>query len=77
MNKKYEVHSWSVFGGWENVWTHTDENGVTAPATYPTKQSAQAEIDELFETVAEQIANGEREPDHGYHLDEFKIMEVK
>ena len=46
------------------------------PLTYDTEAEAQAELDDYMAEIDEQIATGEREPDHGYSLGEFRIAKV-
>lgn len=70
--KKYEVQTWSACDGWENVWTVDGK-----PSIFDSAEEAQAEIDEVLETVEEQIRNGEREPEHCYDRDDYRIKEVQ
>jgi len=61
MTGKYEVHTWTLCEGWVNCWMVTEEKGNERPDTYPTIEAAQAEIDELFEDIENQIKSGERD----------------
>tara|TARA_B100000780_G_scaffold214702_1_gene154160 strand:+ start:1657 stop:1890 length:234 start_codon:yes stop_codon:yes gene_type:complete len=63
--------------GWDQ-WSHIeDENGDRLPDLYDTQEAAQAEIDDFFGDIEDQIRSGERQPDEGYDRDGFRIVEVK
>ncbi len=75
MSGIYEVHTWTLCGGWGNCWIVTDENGCEQPDTYPTIEAAQAEIDELFEDIKNEITYGERSPDDAFDREEYRIYD--
>ena len=58
-----------------NCWMVTDEKGNEQPDTYPTIEAAQAEIDELFEDIENQIKSGERSPDDGFDREDYRIYD--
>lgn len=63
--------------GWDQ-WGHTeDEDGDRLPDLYDTKEAAQAEIDDFFGDIEDQIRSGARQPDEGYDRDGFRIVEVR
>jgi hypothetical protein len=71
--KRYAVLHYTLCDGWVNF-TH-DENGK--PVTYATREEAQADVDEFMADIAQQIKDGERDPEDGYSSDEFEIGEVE
>lgn len=75
MTGKYEVHIWTLCEGWVNCWMVTDEKGNEQPDTYPTIEAAQAEIDELFEDIENEITSGERSPDDGFDREDYRIYD--
>lgn len=72
-----EVHTWTLCEGWVNCWIVTDEAGNEQPDSYPTIEAAQAEIDEVFEEIENQIKSGERSPDEGFDRDDYRIYDTK
>jgi len=76
MKNRYEIHTWTLCQGWINCWTVTDENGHEVPDSYDTIKDAQAEIDELFDEIDQQIKSGEREPDEGYNREDYRIYDT-
>jgi hypothetical protein len=54
-------HGWDVFG-----YDYDDETGNETPATYPTREAAQAALIEFFDVIG-----------GDYAPDDFRIMEVK
>jgi hypothetical protein len=65
---RFEVATYSLCGGWENVWTVTGGDDVERPMTFETREAAQAELDQhLAET---KLADMDHSPD------EFMIREV-
>ena len=73
----FEIQHYTLVNGWINTTTTENDKGEIIPVTYATVAEAQTELDEFMSEIDEQIATGEREPDHGYSLDEFRIAEVK
>lgn len=71
----YEVQTRTLCDGWVNTW-HIEENGVFSPETFPTREAAQAALDEFFAEIAEEIEVGQRAPNEGYGEDEFRIVKV-
>jgi hypothetical protein len=54
----YEVQTYTLFYGWLNIWTYDDPQGVTRIETFPTKDAAQAALDENLEELAEEYEAG-------------------
>ncbi len=77
MTNIYEVHTWTLCEGWVNGWTVTNEKGKEQPDTYPTIEAAQAEIDELFEDIKNEITSGERSPDDDYDREDYRIYDTE
>jgi len=73
MTNKYEVHTWTLCEGWVNCLIITDETGNEQPASYPTIEAAQAEVDEIFEEIENEIKFGERSSDEGFDRDDYRI----
>ena len=45
--------------------------------TYPTIEAAQAEINEYFEDMADEIKDGPRKPDEAYDREDYKIYDTE
>jgi hypothetical protein len=73
---KYEIQHSTFVDGWVNTSTTEDANGNEIPLVFDSREEAQEEIDSDLAYIAEQIASGEREADHGYDPDEFRVREV-
>ena len=76
MKNRFEVHTWTLCEGWVNCWTVTDEHGNEQPDSYQTIETAQAEIDELFDDIKSEIESGERAPDEDFERDDYRIFDV-
>jgi hypothetical protein len=53
-----------------------NEQGEEVPLVFNTRAEAQAELDDFMSTIEGQIESGEREPDHGYDQNDWRIREV-
>ena len=73
---KYEIQHSTFVDGWVNTSTTEDADGNEIPLVFDSRAEAQAEIDDLMGEIADQIESGEREADHGYDPDEFRVREV-
>ena len=73
---KYEIQHSTFVDGWVNTSTTEDADGNEIPLVFDSRAEAQEEIDSDLAYIAEQIASGEREADHGYDPDEFRVREV-
>lgn len=62
----YEVHHFTLCDGLINCWKTIDASGAQTPEQYETRAEAEAAIDEFLADIANDIAAGECEPDHGY-----------
>ena len=67
---KYEVQQYTLCDGWINTWS-IEENGVSTPEVFDSKAEAQAEIDAFLQEIAEEIEQGERDPENGYDAEDF------
>ena len=74
--KKYEIQNWTFVDGWVNTSTEENEQGEEVPLVFNTRAEAQAELDDFMSTIEGQIESGEREPDHGYDQNDWRIREV-
>jgi len=72
----YEIQHSTFVDGWINASTTEDADGNEIPLVFATQADAQAELDSDLAHIDDQIASGEREPDHGYDPSEFRIREV-
>ena len=72
----FEVQHYTFVDGWINTSTTEDADGNEIPLVFDTHAEAQAEIDEYMGVIDDQIKSGEREADHGYDVDEFRVVEI-
>mgnify|MGYP000607370355 CR=1 FL=1 len=73
---KYEVQQHTLCDGWTNTWS-IEEGDITTPEVFDTEAAAQAALDEFFREIAEEIEDGERDPDNGYDVEDFRVVPVK
>ena len=71
----WEVQHHTLCQGWVNCWSE-EVDGVSRPLTYPSEAAARDALEEFLREIAEEIAYGERDPDHGYDVEEFRVVEV-
>ena len=45
----YEIQEWCLCGGWTNTWSWEDDNGISVPTTYETKEEAEIALIDFFE----------------------------
>ena len=76
MRKQWELQNWTFVDGWINTSTEENEKGEEVPLVFNTRAEAQTELDEFMGEIADQIESGEREPDHGYDRNDWRIREV-
>lgn len=70
---KYEVQHYTLCQGWVNSWS-VSENGTDIPHIFDTKAEAQAELNDFFTDIADEIKSGERAENEGYDQEEFRIV---
>jgi hypothetical protein len=70
----YEVQENCLFGGWTNTWSYEDDNGVTIPTIFNTREDAQAELDYFLKDCKEAKKMGHM-PDVPKRKN-FKIIEI-
>ena len=73
----YEIQHSTFVDGWVNTSTTEDADGNEIPLVFATQTDAQSELSDYMGEITDQIASGERESDHGYDPDDFRIREVK
>ena len=76
MRKQWELQNWTFVDGWVNTSTIVNEQGEEVPLVFNTRAEAQTELDDFMGEIADQIESGEREPDHGYDRNDWRIREV-
>ena len=76
MRKQWELQNWTFVDDWVNTSTTENEQGEEVPLVFNTRAEAQAELDDFMSTIEGQIESGEREPDHGYDQNDWRIREV-
>lgn len=69
----FEVHTYTICQGWTNCWT-IDQG---TPETFDTAEEAQAEIDDLINTVQHEIDIGVREEEEAYDPEDYRIFDIK
>ena len=74
---KYEIQHSTFVDGWVNTSTTEDADGNEIPLVFATQTDAQSELSDYMGEINNQIASGERESDHGYDPDDFRIRKVK
>ncbi len=72
----YEVQHFTLCDGWINTWAVLNEDGSSEPETFETIEAAEAAIAEFLADIQAEIDAGQREPDAGYSLDEFRIVKA-
>ena len=70
----YEVQENCLFGGWTNTWSYEDDNGVTIPTIFDTREDAEAELDWFFQEMQEAFESGNM-PDVPDRND-FRIVKI-
>ena len=73
----YEIQHNTWVDGWVNTSTTEDADGNEIPLVFATQTDAQSELSDYMGEINNQIASGERESDHGYDPDDFRIRKVK
>ena len=67
----FEVQTYTLCQGWINCWMVDDEKQI-----FETYEAAQDELDEFMADIQHQIDTGERAPDEGYDLEDYRIVEI-
>jgi hypothetical protein len=70
----YEVQENCLFGGWTNTWSYEDDNGVTIPTIFDTKEEAEMALDYFFDDCQTAVDDGHM-PDIPDRYD-FRIVEI-
>lgn len=66
---KYEIQTWSIFGGWQNSWLLDDRL-----QTFDTYIEAHAELKDFIDESERLAAQGEL--DDAFSWDDYRIAEV-
>ena len=69
----YEIQQYAIGRGWSNQWFYDEGDGVIRAETFPTRDDAQAALDEFFTDVAEDIEAGHCP---SCSSDEFRVRQV-
>lgn len=72
----YEVQTFTLCDGWTNTWTFTDKDGKEHSESFDTEEAAIAALAEFLAEIQEEIFLGQREPDEGYSLHDFRIVKT-
>ena len=72
----YEIQHSTFADGWVNTSITEDADGNEIPLVFATQTDAQTELDDYMGEINNQIASGEREANHGYNPDDFRIREA-
>ncbi len=70
----YEVQHMTLCDGWVNCWLVGEGEGI--PQTFDTIIDAQAELDEMFQDIEDEIKSGARGADEGYSRVEYRIVPI-
>jgi hypothetical protein len=69
----YEIQTLTFAEGWVNTWTHEDSKGDMQPETFPTREAAQAALNEYLHDLADDVALGNISD---YDPEEFRVHPV-
>lgn len=61
---------------WETAGT-VEEEGVERPNSYHSFAEAVEDVYDLFDEVNRQIQEGSRDPEHGYHPSDYRILDTQ
>ncbi len=70
---KYEVQHYTLCDGWTNTWT-IYENEIEKPHVFDSAEEAQAELDEFFQDIENEIQAGERKFSESYNREDFLVV---
>ena len=73
---KYEVQTFMAYD-WENIWHIHNPDGTSELETFDSFTEAWDAVLEFLDEIKEEIALGQREPDEGYSIDEFRVWPVE
>ena len=73
---KYEIQTYCICGGWQNVWHVIEADGKERPETFETEQEAIAALTEFLEDIQNKTSDGMCDADEGYALEEFRIVKI-
>ena len=68
---KYEVQQYTFCQGWINTWSIDEE-----PEIFSTYEEARIELMKFMDEIQDQIQTGEREPDNGFCIEDFRIVKI-
>ena len=73
----YEVQHCTISDGWINTWSICHDDGRSEPQTFDSFEEAEAAIEEFFSDLDDAVADGERDADHGYARDTFRVVQIE
>lgn len=74
---RWEVQTYTLFGGWGNCWSESDSDGKNeGPQTFPTRKAAQAAINEYVAGVRQAIKAGNMDKQSMPDTAELRIVKV-
>ena len=72
----YEIQTFTLCDGWINTWLIIEEDNTETLETFATEAEARQALDEFLNEIQEEIDAGQRLPDEGYSLDDFRIVPI-
>jgi hypothetical protein len=72
---KYEIQHYTLCQGWVNTWTITNEDGLSEPEYFETKEQAISALADFLDEENREYLNGNVESPYDIH--EFRIEEIK
>ena len=72
----WEVQHFTFCDSWINCWSVEEEGADAVPQTFSTRKDAEKELAYFLREIAEEIEDGERDPDMGYDPEEYRIVQV-
>lgn len=66
----YEIHHFTLFDGWVNTWTDTDDDGTETPTTFKTEAEAEVALQKFLDDWKADAT------EYHYSRDEFRIVKI-
>lgn len=76
MNTRYEIQIFTLCDGWTNTWFIIEEDNTETPETFATEAEARQALIEFLSEIQEEISGGQRFPEEGYNIDDFRIVAI-
>lgn len=71
---KFEVQTFTLCDGWANIWTYEQEDGVTYPYIFNSREDAERELNWFLTECEHEVYSGNIE--EVPNKDDFRIVEV-